>query len=154
MAYQYIEHPYLEGGEGRGLACARFWLAARLFTQRRVGWMLDNQELLQGGDGLHNVDDDHSGEEDGTEGEQESEENPLDEEQKMYKDIFNLVSHMNPSITQEVGEEFQLKHTTIAILLLCMLERVGWLENFSCKGWSVEKEVIAKQLLLALALVR
>ena len=116
--------------------------------------MLDNRELLQGGDGFHNVDDDHSDEEDGNEGEQESVENPLDEEQRMYKDIFNLVSHMNPSITQEVGEEFQLKHTTIAILLLCMLERVGWLENFSCKGWSSEKEVIAKQLLLALALVR
>ena len=104
--------------------------------------MLDNQELLQGGDTLHNVDSN------------ESVENPLDEEEKMYKDVFNLVSHTNPSITQEVGEEFELKHTTIAILLLCMLEQVGWLENFSSDGWSRDKEVIAKQLLLALAVVR
>ena len=144
----------LAGVEGRQLACARFWLAARLFTQRRVGWMVDKQELLQGGDALHNVDSNDSGQEDGDEENQEMVENPLDEEEKMYKDIFNLVSHMNPSITQEVGEEFQLKHTTIAVLLLCMLERVGWLENFSSKGWSSEKEVIAKQLLLALAVVR
>ena len=146
----------LEGVEGRQLACARFWLAARLFTQRRVGWMVDKQELLQGGDALHNVDSNDPGEEDGDEENQEMVENPLDvdEEEKMYEDVFNLVSHTNPSITQEVGEDFQLKHTTIAILLLCMLERVGWLENFSCKGWSAEKEVIAKQLLLALAVVR
>ena len=116
--------------------------------------MVDKQELLQGCDALHNVDSNDSDEEDGDEENQEMVENPLDEEQKMYKDVFNLVSHTNPSITQEVGEEFQLKHTTIAILLLCMLERVGWLENFSCKGWSAEKEVIAKQLLLALAVVR
>ena len=116
--------------------------------------MVDKQELLQGGDALHNVDSNDSGQEDGDEENQEMVENPLDEEEKMYKDIFNLVSHMNPSITQEVGEDFQLKHTTIAILLLCMLERVGWLENFSSKGWSSEKEVIAKQLLLALAVVR
>ena len=81
-------------------------------------------------------------------------ENPPDEEEKIYEDIFNLVSHTNPSITQEVGEEFQLNHTAITILLLVMLERVGWLENFSCKGWSLEKEAIGKQLLLALAVVR
>ena len=142
----------LQGTEGRQLACARFWLAARIFTQRRVRWMLDTRELLHGGDGLHNVDD-SIGENDNEEN-QEPMEDPLDEDQKMYEDIFNLVSHTNPSITQEVGEDFHLKHTAIAILLLCMLERVGWLENFSCKGWSGEKEEIAKQIFLALALVR
>ena len=117
----------LEGIEGRQLACARFWLAARLFTQRRVAWMLEKRELLQGGNALHNVDSNDSGEEDGNEENQEMVENPPDEEEKIYEDIFNLVSHTNPSITQEAGEEFQLKHTTIAILLLVMLERVGWL---------------------------
>ena len=88
--------------------------------------MVDKQELLQGGDALHNVDSNDPGEEDGDEENQEMVENPLDvdEEEKMYEDVFNLVSHTNPSITQEVGEEFQLKHTTIAILLLC--ESAGW----------------------------
>ena len=116
--------------------------------------MLDKRELLQGGNALHNVDSNDSGEGEGNEENQEKVENPPDEEEKIYEDIFNLVSHTNPSITQEVGEEFQLKHTTIAILLLFMLEHIRWLENFSCKGWSLEKEAIGKQLLLALAMVR
>ena len=103
---------------------------------------------------MHNVGSNDSGEEDGNEENQETVENPPDEEENIYEDIFNLVSHTNPSITQEVGEEFQLNHTAITILLLVMLERVGWLENFSCKGWSLEKEAIGKQILLALAVVR
>ena len=59
--------------------------------------MVDKQELLQGGDALHNVDSNDPGEEDADEENQEV----VDEEEKMYKDIFNLVSHTNPSITQE-----------------------------------------------------
>ena len=117
--------------------------------------MLSQQEILQGGDAFHNVDDnDPGGEEDDSEENQEAEEADVDEDEKMYKALFNLVSHTNPSITQEVGEDFELKHTTIAIFLLCMLEKVGWFEKFSCKGWSSEKEVIAKQIFLALAIIR
>ena len=117
--------------------------------------MLSHQKILQGNDAFHNVDDnDPGGEEEDSEENQDAEEADVDEDETMYKAIFNLVSHTNPSITQEVGEDFELKHTTIAIFLLCMLEKVGWFEKFSCKGWSSEKEVIAKQIFLALAIIR
>ena len=130
------------GGQGEELASSSMWLAARALTQTTVGWMLDNRQMLQQLSPRHNV------------GEGPKIEEEMDEQQKKYRNLFNLVTHMEQSITVEEGEAFQQKHTVLAVLLLCLLESSGWLEEHFCRGWSKEKGVVAGQLYHLLAVVK
>ena len=79
----------------------------------------------------------------------------LDKEQAAYKRLFSLVTHLEPSLQQKAGEGMAEKHTVLAVLFLCLLERSGWLEEHGKKtGWTEVKEVIAGQLFHLLAVVK
>ena len=143
-----IHDLHLAGKEGEALASRHWWLAARLLTQRRVGWMLGLEQILEGRLRGAQWDGDQEDILDRDQGE------ILDEDQQSYSDIFSLVSHISPSITQEVGEDFSEEHTVLTVLLLYLLEGCGWLEGHACEGWSRVKEVVAGQLYLALAITR
>ena len=110
--------------------------------------MLELEQILERRlQGAHQAGD----QEDTLDGDQED---ILDKDQRAYSDVFSLVSHTSPSITQEVGDDFSEEHTVLTNLLLCMLEGCGWLEGHACEGWSRVKEVVAGQLYLALAITR
>ena len=102
--------------------------------------MIQNKQLLKGRDPRYAGGEDDEG---------------LDKEQAAYKRLFSLVTHLEPSLQQKAGEGMAEKHTVLAVLFLCLLERSGWLEEHGKKtGWTEVKEVIAGQLFHLLAVVK
>ena len=100
--------------------------------------MIQNKQLFKGRDPRYAGEDDAG----------------LDKEQAAYKRLFSLVTHLEPSLHQKAGEGMAEKHTVIAVLFLCLLERSGWLEEHGKTGWTEAKEVIAGQLFHLLAVVK
>ena len=102
--------------------------------------MIQNKQLFRGRDPRYAGGEDDEG---------------LDKEQAAYKRLFSLVTHLEPSLQQKAGEGMAEKHTVLAVLFLCLLERSGWLEEHGKKtGWTEVKEVIAGQLFHLLAVVK
>ena len=126
------------GNQGEELACSSLWLAVRALTQKPVNWMIKNKELFRGRDPRYAGEDDVG----------------LNKEQAAYKRLFSLVTHLEPSLQQKAGEGMVEKHTVLAVLFLCLLERSGWLEEHGKTGWTESKEVIAGQLFHLLAVVK
>ena len=101
--------------------------------------MIQNKQLFKGRDPRYAGEDDAG----------------LDKEQAAYKRLFSLVTHLEPSLQQKAGEGMAEKHTVLAVLFLCLLERSGWLEEHGkIGGWTEAKEVIAGQLFHLLAVVK
>ena len=100
--------------------------------------MIKNKELFRGRDPRYAGEDDVG----------------LDKEQAAYKRLFSLVTHLEPSLQQKAGEGMSEKHTVLAVLFLCLLERADWLEEHGKTGWTESKEVIAGQLFHLLAVVK